>query len=521
MSARLLAWSLCAVALLVVATTVTLTVLNRASIDSIERVNAIEIVLPVGFAILGGLVASRRPRNVLGWIFLTTALCNAVPGAALQYVRYAFITNPEAPFTPWIPWLGYLTSALVYPSGLALLAMLLIPNGRLLSDRWRWVAWAGVTVALALLAMAMVDPSAIDVEGAPAIPNPTGIPALQGLVNGPIGSFGVLHGLALLVVAASSIIVRLRRAAGDERAQLRWVAYGTLVAVASNVVVTLVGIFFLPTAVATAASTIVTVLGFGVAMPASFAIAILRYRLYDLDLLLNRTALYGAVSVVVLLAFGVANVLAQRALESALGAGSDLVAGGLGLAAGLAFGPVRRWIRPLVDRALPARARLTMLFTDIVESTQAIVDLGDERWREVLDQYRSTVRADLTRWRGREVNTAGDAFFAAFDRPMNAIRCALSMRDAVGGLGLRVRIGLHVGEVEMRGEQVSGLAVHAAARVMGQAGAGEIVVSAELAAELPEGVVLLHDAGRRALRGVPGEWQLFSVAEARLSSTGG
>jgi class 3 adenylate cyclase len=215
--------------------------------------------------------------------------------------------------------------------------------------------------------------------------------------------------------------------------------------------------------------------------------------------------------VVLLLAFGIANVLAQEVLQSAFDQGSDLVAGVLGLGAGLAFGPVRRWIRPLVDRALPARARLTLLFTDIVESTQAIVDLGDERWRELLDRYRGEVRSELARWRGREVNTAGDAFFAAFDRPINAVRCAVSMREGVGALGLRVRTGLHVGEVEMRGEQVSGLAVHAAARVMGQAGAGEIVVSGDLAAELPDGAVALREAGRRSLRGVPGEWQLYAV----------
>ena len=101
----------------------------------------------------------------------------------------------------------------------------------------------------------------------------------------------------------------------------------------------------------------------------------------------------------------------------------------------LAFGPMRRAIQPLVDRALPARSRLTLLFTDIVESTQAIVDLGDEQWRDVLDRYRSSVRHELARHRGREVNTAGDAFFAVFDRPMNAVRCAMAMRDGVQRAG--------------------------------------------------------------------------------------
>ncbi len=185
------------------------------------------------------------------------------------------------------------------------------------------------------------------------------------------------------------------------------------------------------------------------------------------------------------------------------------MAAAVGLAAGLAFAPVRHRLRPIVDRALPARSRLTLLFTDIVESTQAIVTLGDERWREVLDAYRAAVRQELARYRGREVNTAGDAFFAVFDRPGNAIRCAVAMRGSVGRLGLRVRTGLHLGDVEMRGEQVSGLAVHAAARVMGTAGAGDILVSADLASALPD--VPMQDAGQHALRGVPGEWQLFEV----------
>jgi class 3 adenylate cyclase len=211
------------------------------------------------------------------------------------------------------------------------------------------------------------------------------------------------------------------------------------------------------------------------------------------------------------LIFGLADVLAQQLILALFDQRSELLAIGLGLAAGLAFGPVRRWLRPTVDRILPARSRLTLLFTDIVESTQAIVDLGDERWRELLDRYRSVVRQLLSRHRGREVNTAGDAFFAVFDRPANGVQCAESMRDAVGELGLRVRTGLHLGDVEMRGEQVTGLAVHAAARIMGQAGAGEIVVSEELVAALPSEVAL-RDAGRHELRGVPGQWHLYEMA---------
>jgi class 3 adenylate cyclase len=361
-----------------------------------------------------------------------------------------------------------------------------------------------------LLVIAIVDPDMIDLAGLGGIPNPTGVPGLAGLTQGPLGTAGFLLGLVVLAVAGASVVVRLIRARGEERLQLRWVAYATAFAVAINVGFTMFGLLFLPSEITYSVSVFVVILGFGIAMPAGFAVAMLRYRLYDLDLLVNRTILYGAASAVLLVAFGLANVLAQQLVQSWFDQRSDLVAGGLGLVAGLAFGPVRRALRPIVDRALPARSRLTLMFNDIVESTQAIVDLGDERWREVLDRYRTVVRQELARCRGREVNTAGDAFFAVFDRPSRALDCAAAIRSTVAELGLRVRTGLHIGDVEMRGEQVSGLAVHAAARVMAAADDGQILVSGDVAAELNR--AKLRPVGRRALKGIPGEWDLYEVA---------
>ena len=507
--AAILAWSLAGLILVVVATTAVLVFLNRDSIHNIDEANLIEIVLPIGFAFVGGLVASRLPANPLGWVFLAISLCNAIPGTTIQYTRYAFATHPGAPFTAWIPWFGNLTDSFVYPAGLATLALLLIPNGRFLSDRWRLVAWAGTVLTAALVVTTMLDPELISSQGPVRIANPTGVAGIATISQGPVGYGLFLGGLGILALAGAAVVIRLRRSTGDERLQLRWVAYAVAFSVLSNVVLTLIALFFLP-ASAGIVVTIATILGFGVAMPASFAVAMLRYRLYDLDLLLNRTVVYGAVAVVLLAVFGIADVVAQRAVESVFHQRSELVTAGLGLGAGIAFGPMRRRIRPFVDRFLPARARLTLLFADIVGSTQAIVDLGDERWRDLLDRFRATVRQELSRHHGREVNTAGDAFFAAFDRPTAGVRCAEAIRDSVRGLGLRVRTGLHVGDVEMRGEQVSGLAVHAAARVMGEAGDDQILVSSDLAEMLNNGV-LLTDAGRHALKGVPGEWHLFAV----------
>jgi class 3 adenylate cyclase len=507
-----LAWALCASSLLIVAGTATLAIVNRGTIHDPEQANAIEIVLPIGFALLGGLVASRQPRNVLGWIFLAISIANGVPGLTDQYARYAVVTNPEAAFTPWIPWIGSVSDSLVYPSGLAAFAIMLMPNGRLVSPRWRIVLLLAAVLTVVLLGMTLTDTTLLNQSGMPEIRNPTGDPAMSAITTGPIGLAVFLGGLLVLVVAAASVVIKMRRAQDEERLQLRWVASAAALAVLTNLAFTIVAITLLPEGQADVVATVATVIGFGILLPASFGVAILRYRLYDLDLLLNRTILYGAVGVVLILVFGAGNVLAQGLIRSTFNQGSDLAAAALGLGAGLAFSPMRRWLRPIIDRALPARSRLTLLFTDIVESTQAIVDLGDEQWREVLDRYRAVVRQELARCRGREVNTAGDAFFAVFDRPANAVRCAVAIRERVGGLGLRVRTGLHQGDVEMRGEQMSGLAVHAAARVMAEAGAGEILVSRQLAEALPG--VPLRDIGQRSLRGVPGAWQLFMVGSA-------
>src|SRR5262245_38802847 len=162
--------------------------------------------------------------------------------------------------------------------------------------------------------------------------------------------------------------------------------------------------------------------------------------------------------------------------------------------------------RPAVERVLA-----TVLITDIVDSTRHAVEAGDERWKELLGRHDAQVRRQLERFQGREVNTTGDGFVATFDGPARAIRCATAIRDAVRALGINVRAGLHTGEVETRGDDISGIAVHLAARVAAAAGAGEVLVSRTVV-DLVAGSGLEFTArGAHALKGVPGEWELFAV----------
>lgn len=182
-------------------------------------------------------------------------------------------------------------------------------------------------------------------------------------------------------------------------------------------------------------------------IPISAGVAILRYRLYDIDILINRTVLYLSVTAILAGTFAVLSAASQRAVEALSGQRSDLVTIALALAVALGFAPLRRRVQPLVDRVLPGRGLLTLLFTDIVGSTERIVALGDERWRTVLEAYRAAVRRELTRFGGREIDTAGDGFFATFERPAQAVRCAGALRDSLRDLGLDSRVGLHTGGV--------------------------------------------------------------------------
>jgi class 3 adenylate cyclase len=165
--------------------------------------------------------------------------------------------------------------------------------------------------------------------------------------------------------------------------------------------------------------------------------------------------------------------------------------------------------RPEHDRVLA-----TVLFTDIVSSTERAAELGDRRWAELLDRHDSMVRAALEKWRGREIKTTGDGFLATFDGPGKAISAAGAIRLGARRLGVDIRAGLHVGEVELRGEDIGGLAVHAAARIMSSAGPGEILASSTVKDLVIGSETRFDDREVHELKGIPGEWRLYAVGQA-------
>ena len=165
----------------------------------------------------------------------------------------------------------------------------------------------------------------------------------------------------------------------------------------------------------------------------------------------------------------------------------------------------------------PERVLATVLFTDIVGSTERATSVGDRRWRELVERHHTTVRTQLARFRGREIDTAGDGFLAAFEGPARAIRCASAIIDELRPLDLAIRAGVHTGECEVTGNKLVGVAVHIGARVAALAGAGEVLVSRTVTDLVAGSGIDFEPRGRHALKGVAGEWELFSVVRREPS----
>jgi class 3 adenylate cyclase len=185
-------------------------------------------------------------------------------------------------------------------------------------------------------------------------------------------------------------------------------------------------------------------------------------------------------------------------------------------------GPLLDAIEEFVTGRLPRhevdRVLATVMFTDVVGSTDQAAGMGDRRWSELLATHDTLTRAELERYRGREIKTRGDGFLATFDGPGRAIRCACAIRDAVRAIGINVRGGLHTGEIQLHGDDIGGIAVHIAQRVQALAQPDEVLVSRTVVDLVGGSGIRFADRGTHALKGVPDPWQLFAVEDPALGS---
>ena len=161
--------------------------------------------------------------------------------------------------------------------------------------------------------------------------------------------------------------------------------------------------------------------------------------------------------------------------------------------------------------ATGARVLATVLFTDIVGSTEKAAALGDHRWHDLLDTHHTAIRRTLSRFRGHEIKTTGDGVLATFDGPARGVRCACAIADEIRPLGIEVRAGLHTGECEVIGNDIGGIAVHIGARVAALAGASEVLVSSTVKDLVAGSGLRFGDRGNHSLKGVPGDWRIFAV----------
>ena len=376
------AWSMLAVSAVALACTAVLAVLNGTLAD--DPVALVYLPTFTAFMVVGALVVARRPANPIGWLFSATGLLAMGASVAGEYSQYAYVTRPGSrPFAVVAVW--YINWAAFVVFGLAFTyVLLLFPTGRLLSPRWRPIAWlAGSQIAADSL-LAALQPT-LSLEGqARRIANPIGISGLPDPEHGVVGA--VLTGLfvAVSLAACGSLVLRFARARGEERQQLKWVAYAGGLMVVSTVV----GGALLP-----GGSDLVVAVTVAL-VPVAAGIAILRYRLYDIDRIINRTLVYGLLTV--LLGLGYAAVV--LVLGQLLGRDSSLVVAGATLAVAAAFQPARRRIQAAVDRRFNRRkynaAKTVEAFT-IRLRDEVDLDALSAELLTVVDQTIQPTRASL------------------------------------------------------------------------------------------------------------------------------
>jgi hypothetical protein len=327
------AWSVCALTLAVIVCALVLDTLNRT-----DNQDAFFVVALVSCMAVGGLVAYRRPRNPIGWFFLASAACFALQSFALQYAIYGLQTDPGS--LPAAAVMAWVQTWIWAPGVMLLLSFLPLyfPDGRLISPRWRWVVGAALFVSVVLTIQSALLPG--DSRGSGLV-NPLGVEALEPVLALPDLIMFAPY-FAVLFASAASLVVRFRRSAGVERQQIKWLAY----------TVSVIPAWFLLNPVIVdnpfVVGAIDAILFAGV--PVSTGVAILRYRLYDIDVLINRTLVYGVLTMTLVGVYLGGVVSLQSVFQIFTGQESQLAVVVSTLAIAALFQPLRRRIQDFIDR---------------------------------------------------------------------------------------------------------------------------------------------------------------------------
>ena len=255
-----------------------------------------DLVVPFGITVVGAVIVARRDRNAVGWLLLFTGVWDAARSFSAEYAIAGLWAPGSLPGPDWAAWLSNWMLGVIFPAGTFLFLLLVFPNGHLLSRRWRWVASAALLVTALVTLSSLFDPTAIALRSDLSAANPIGIKGFP--LTGGASLFLWPSGLILLLIAGSCPFVRYRRADGEERQQLKWFAFAvaiTVVAIALSFVLTLP----LPASVNNIPFNSAIILGIGVSIPVACGVAILKYRLYGIDVVISRTLVYGALAVLI------------------------------------------------------------------------------------------------------------------------------------------------------------------------------------------------------------------------------
>ena len=364
--AALLAWTLWALSVTFVGLGLLFLFLNGSFEDLLGESLGIDAVLALTFPTVGAIVASRRPGNAVGWLFCAIGLCGGVEIFTVEYGVYALVTNPGSlPAGVMATWIGtwvWLPSVTLTMTFL----LLVFPHGRLLSPRWWPVAWLAAAVTIAGTALLALAPWDLLDPGVPA-QNPFGIESLRDVgVAVPTPIF--LIGIPTVLLSVLSLVLRFRRSQGEERQQLKWFVYAGVLSV---------GVIIVPSAASSLLQLLVLPL-----LPVAAGIAILRYRLYNIDILINRTLVYGTLTAM-LVGLYVGSVVSLQGLFRAFtGQQSQLAVVASTLAIAALFQPLRRRVQTVIDRRFYRRkydaAKTLEVYSARLRDETNLDRLGDE-----------------------------------------------------------------------------------------------------------------------------------------------